>query len=59
MSMQKNIVDEVFPETLKILSDKKLGNLSWIEYRELKDGSSAFKQIHNGSCAAPKIILLI
>jgi len=48
-----------FEKTLKILSDKKLGELNWIEYRELKDGSSAFKQIHNGSCAAPKIILLI
>jgi len=28
-------------------------------YRELKDGSRAFKEIHNGTCSAPKIILLI
>ena len=48
-----------FKKTLNILKNKKIGSLSWIEYRELKDGSSAFKQIHDGSCAAPKIILLI
>ena len=48
-----------FEKTLNILKNKKIGSLSWIEYRELKDGSSAFKQIDDGSCAAPKIILLI
>jgi threonine dehydrogenase-like Zn-dependent dehydrogenase len=48
-----------FEKTLSILADKKLGKLDWIEYRMLKDGSSAFKQIHNGTCSAPKIILLI
>ena len=48
-----------FEKTLSILADKKIGSLDWIEYRELKDGSSAFKQIHDGSCSAPKIILLI
>ena len=48
-----------FEKTLSILSDKKIGSLDWIEYRELKDGSLAFKEIHDGSCSAPKIILLI
>jgi len=48
-----------FEETLNILSNKKIGSLDWIEYRELKEGPLAFKQIHDGSCAAPKIILLI
>jgi 2-desacetyl-2-hydroxyethyl bacteriochlorophyllide A dehydrogenase len=48
-----------FEKTIGILADKKLGSLDWIEYRELKDGSHAFKQIHDGSCSAPKIILLI
>jgi threonine dehydrogenase-like Zn-dependent dehydrogenase len=48
-----------FEKTISILADKKIGSLDWIEYRELKDGSSAFKQIHDGSCSAPKIILLI
>ena len=48
-----------FEKTLSILANKKIGSLNWIEYRELKDGSSAFKQIHDGLCAAPKIVLLI
>ena len=48
-----------FEKTLNILAEKKIGKLDWIEYRKLKDGSSAFKQIHEGSCSAPKIILLI
>ena len=46
-----------FKETLNILNTKKLGDLGWIEYRELKKGSEAFKEIHDGSCVAPKIIL--
>ena len=41
-----------------ILAVKKIGSLDWIEYRKLKDGSLAFKAIHEGSCTAPKIILL-
>ena len=48
-----------FEETLNILSNKKIGSLDWIEYRELKEGPLAFKQIHDGSCSSPKIILMI
>jgi threonine dehydrogenase-like Zn-dependent dehydrogenase len=48
-----------FEKTLNILSNKEIGSLKWIEYRELKEGSLAFKEIHDGSCTAPKIILLI
>lgn len=48
-----------FEKTLNILANKKIGSLGWIEYRELKEGSSAFKEIHNGVCTAPKIVLLI
>ncbi len=47
-----------FEKTLNILNNKKIGSLKWIEYRKLKEGSLAFKEIHNGSCASPKIILL-
>ena len=47
-----------FEKTLNILNSKKIGSLDWIQYRKLQDGSLAFKEIHNGSCAAPKIILL-
>ena len=47
-----------FEKTLNILNDKKIGSLDWIEYRKLQDGSLAFKEIHDGSCSAPKIVLL-
>ena len=47
-----------FEETLKILANKDIGSLDWIEFRELKNGDNAFKQIHEGTCVAPKIILL-
>ena len=47
-----------FEKTLNILNTKKIGSLEWIQYRSLKEGSSAFKEIHNGTCSAPKIILL-
>ncbi len=48
-----------FEKTLNILANKEIGSLDWIEYRKLKEGSSAFQEIHNGSCSAPKIVLLI
>jgi len=48
-----------FKKTLNVLSNKDLGSLNWIEYRSLKDGAKAFEDIHNGSCSAPKIVLLI
>ena len=48
-----------FEKTLNILNNKEIGSLDWIQYKKLKDGASAFKQIHDGLCTAPKIILLI
>tara|TARA_B100001250_G_scaffold413496_1_gene447841 strand:- start:2170 stop:3174 length:1005 start_codon:yes stop_codon:yes gene_type:complete len=47
-----------FENTIKILANKDIGELNWIEYRELKNGAKAFKEIHDGTCAAPKIVLL-
>ena len=47
-----------FENTIKILANKDIGELNWIEYRELKDGAGAFKEIHDGTCSAPKIILI-
>ena len=47
-----------FKKILEILSEKKLGDLGWVEYRDLKKGSEAFNEIHNGTCVAPKIILI-
>ncbi len=48
-----------FKKTLNILNNKDIGSLKWIQYRKLEEGSTAFKEIHDGSCAAPKIVLLI
>ena len=47
-----------FKNTLSLLSKHILGKLDWIEYRNLSKGAEAFKEIHNGSCSAPKIILI-
>ena len=47
-----------FKNTLNLLTKKILGSLEWIEYRELKKGAEAFKEIHDGTCIAPKIILI-
>ena len=47
-----------FSKTLDILSKNILGDLKWIEFRDLKKGAEAFKQIHDGTCSAPKIILI-
>ena len=48
-----------FKKTLNILNNKDIGSLKWIQYRNLEEVSTAFKEIHDGSCAAPKIVLLI
>ena len=47
-----------FEQTLAILANKEIGSLDWIEFRDLKNGGDAFKQIHDGTCVAPKIILI-
>ncbi len=60
MDCKKALVesDGNFEKAIEILTQKKIGSLDWIEYRDLKQGAEAFKQIHNGSCIAPKIILI-
>ncbi len=47
-----------FKETIDILANKNIGKMDWIEFRALKNGADAFKQIHDGTCSAPKIVLL-
>jgi|TARA_B110001452_G_scaffold140948_1_gene117185 threonine dehydrogenase-like Zn-dependent dehydrogenase len=47
-----------FKKSIDILTKKQLGSLNWIEYRSLKDGAKAFKEIHDGTCVSPKIILV-
>ncbi len=34
-----------------------LGPLDWVDIRHLSDGASAFREIHEGAAAAPKIVL--
>jgi len=46
-----------FRDTAQAIFDGKLGPLDWIETRALSDGSQAFKDLHKGKVAAPKIIL--
>ena len=48
-----------FKNTLDILLKKRLGSLQWVEYRELKNGAKAFKEIHDGVCVSPKIVLRV
>ncbi len=45
--------------TLRKLHSGALGTLDWIESRPLGDGGGAFDEIHNGDCAAPKVVLQI
>ena len=47
-----------FEKTIEILADKRIGDLNWIEYRDLKKGAQAFREIHDGTCSSPKIVLL-
>lgn len=50
--------NEDFSLSLKMLIEKKLGDLSWLDYRPLKEGAKAFKEIHDGTTSSPKIILV-
>jgi threonine dehydrogenase-like Zn-dependent dehydrogenase len=46
-----------FRETVAALASGQLGDLTWIEERPLRDGSTAFGDIDDGRTAAAKIIL--
>ena len=43
--------------SLDLLARNALGDLAWVEARPLADGDAAFRDIHTGQCAAPKIVL--
>ena len=47
-----------FKQSLDMIIKEELGNLSWLDYRPLRDGASAFREIHEGTMSAPKIILI-
>ena len=46
-----------FRDTAQAIFDGRLGPLDWPETRPLSDGAAAFRDLRNGSVAAPKIIL--
>jgi len=50
--------DDDFKNSLNLIQNNNLGNLSWLDFRSLSDGDKAFKEIHDGSTSSPKIILL-
>jgi len=42
---------------IQALHSGALGRLDWVESRLLSDGAAAFREIHEGKAAAPKIVL--
>lgn len=46
-----------FRDTAQAIFDGSLGPLDWMDIRPLEDGADAFRQIHNGGIAAPKVVL--
>ncbi len=47
-----------FEDALHQLHCGSLGDLSWIETRQLRDGPNAFRDLDAGRIAAGKIILI-
>ncbi|MDH5354446.1 MAG: alcohol dehydrogenase catalytic domain-containing protein [Gammaproteobacteria bacterium] len=43
--------------TLDKLASGALGTLEWVEHRPLAEGGSAFSELNQGQCAAPKVVL--
>jgi len=43
--------------TLQKLYSGALGKLDWVEQRPLSQGAEAFAELHQGQCAAPKVVL--
>lgn len=46
-----------FIATVDKISSGALGDLSWAEIRPMTAGSQAFKDLLNGTCSAPKVLL--
>jgi L-gulonate 5-dehydrogenase len=42
---------------IDLLYSGALGSLDWVETRSLSEGASAFREIHEGKAASPKIVL--
>lgn len=46
-----------FENTAQAIFEGRLGSLDWIDKRSLSDGAHAFRELREGTVAAPKIIL--
>jgi hypothetical protein len=42
---------------IALLGSGALGDLAWVEVRNLAEGGAAFRSIHEQTAAAPKIVL--
>jgi alcohol dehydrogenase len=42
---------------VRALHEGAFGNLGWVEERPLAEGAAAFRDLHEGRCAAAKIVL--
>ena len=45
--------------TLDKLASGALGTLEWVERRTLAEGGTAFAELNQGQCAAPKVVLRV
>jgi threonine dehydrogenase-like Zn-dependent dehydrogenase len=43
---------------IDLLYSGALGSLDWVDTRSLSDGAAAFREIHEGEAASPKIVLV-
>ena len=51
-----NVLD--LTAAIEMLYNGSLGSLDWVETRSLGEGAGAFRDIHEGKAAAPKIVLM-
>ena len=50
--------NQEFKKSMSLIHNKKLGSLSWLSLRKLKDGQKIFNTINDDKAVSPKIILI-
>ena len=48
----------IFDKDYFFIKKNYQGSSNLIEYKNLNNGTEAFQQLHNGTCAHPKIVLI-